>query len=134
MATTERTEAQGRRRIAWFTLVSVATAGIVVALIAYFNRPPQMGADEDVFNTVDALYTAVRLKDEAKLAQCEQRLHASRDGGKLPASAAEHLDDIIATARKGKWESAAESLYDFMLAQRREGQIEQRPHNAKVKK
>jgi hypothetical protein len=31
------------------------------------------------------------------------------------------LDGIIKKARAGNWESATERLYDFMLAQRREG-------------
>ena len=78
-----------------------------------------MGADDDVFKTVDALFTAVNMKDEAKLAQCERRLHAYRDAGKLPKSSAEYLDGVIAKARAGSWDSATERLYEFMLAQRR---------------
>ena len=53
--------------------------------------------------------------------QCEKRLHSHREAGKLPESPAAFLDGIIAKARAGKWDSATERLYDFMLAQRREG-------------
>jgi hypothetical protein len=39
----------------------------------------------------------------------------------LPAEAGDHLAGIIRKARAGRWESAAERLYEFMAAQRREG-------------
>ena len=55
------------------------------------------------------------------LAFCEGRLHGYRDAGALPAAAAARLDGVIGTAKSGGWQSAAESLYDFMLGQRREG-------------
>jgi hypothetical protein len=83
-----------------------------------------MGTSEQVFNTVDALYTAVRNEDEKRLGECEMRLKGYREAGKLPPEAADTLDGIIATARAGKWRSAAESLYEFMKGQRREGVIE----------
>ena len=51
-----------------------------------------MGADEEVFTTVDALFTAVTAHDEKLLGDCEQRLHAYRDAGKLPGDAADYLD------------------------------------------
>jgi len=85
------------------------------------RRPPQIGADERVFHTVDALYTAVKSQDVARLADCERRLHTYRDAGALPAAAAARLDGMIGAAKSGRWQSAAESLYDFMLGQRREG-------------
>jgi hypothetical protein len=122
MATIERTEiAPSRERVAGYVLVGLVAVAALGVLIAYLGRPPQMGADEEVFRTVDALYTAVRAKDTQRLAECEARLHGHRDAGKLPASSAEFLDAVIAKARAGKWESATESLYEFMLAQRRDG-------------
>jgi hypothetical protein len=69
----------------------------------------------------DALFTAVTARDEKLLGQCEQNLRALKDAGKLPTSASYYLDDIIRTARVGGWESAAQRLYSFMRAQRREG-------------
>ena len=80
-----------------------------------------MGPDAEVFETVDALYTAVRNRDEARLTQCEARLAGYRAAGKLPKAAADRLDGVIAKARAGDWQPAAERLYDFMLAQRRDG-------------
>jgi len=89
-------------------------------LVSRWRRPPQMGADSQVFRTVDALFTAVTARDENLVAQCEQRLHVCRNDGKLPPKAAAFLDEVIAKARAGHWESAAQSLYDFMLTQRRD--------------
>src|SRR5437899_11068560 len=88
---------------------------------AWWDRPPQMGSDKEVFKAVDALFTAVTARDEKLLADCEQRLLALRDGGRLPDAAATYLDRVIQTARAGQWQTAAERLYDFMKAQRRAG-------------
>jgi hypothetical protein len=133
VATTELKEPPGRERLA---LLILGGAGLVVGgiiLLAYLNRPPQMGTSEEVFTTVDALYTAVRSRDEKRLGECEQRLHGYRDAGKLPAAAASSLDAIIQRARSGAWEGAARQLYDFMYAQRREGPIEHDHHDRKMK-
>lgn len=124
MATTERPA--GRNRAAWVALGVLAVGAIVLA-VAHFRRPPQMGADEEVFRTVDALFTAVTARDEKRLGECERRLRACRDAGKMPPEPADYLDGVIARARGGRWESAAERLYDFMLAQRREGELDPRP-------
>jgi hypothetical protein len=102
-----------------------AAAGLAVVLGVGFvgcGRPPQMGADEAVFRTVDALFTAVTARDAKLLGQCEQRLRAQREVGKLPPAASDYLDGVIAKARAGRWESSAERLYDFMTVQRREGE------------
>jgi hypothetical protein len=107
----------------WVLALSLTAVGIAVVAIVVliWSRPPQMGPDKDVFATVDALYTAVRARDERLLTDCETRLATYRQFGKLPEAAADHLDGVIAKARGGAWQSAAERLYDFMLAQQREG-------------
>ena len=61
------------------------------------------------------------MEDAARLGECERRLRGYREAGQLPATAAAYLDDVIRTARAGRWSSAAEALYDFMRGQRREG-------------
>ncbi len=101
--------------------VVFALALPLAALVPGGCSPPQMGADDGVFAAVDALFTAVTARDEGLLGKCEGQLHALRDEGRLPAEAAGYLDGVIARARKGGWESAAERLYDFMKAQRRDG-------------
>ena len=108
------------RRLVTALTVSMVLAGVAAAgWLFWFGRPPQIGSDEEVFNTVDALFTAVRARDERLLGECEQRLHKCGSDGKLPTEAAGYLDEVIGTARAGKWRSAAETLYHFMKAQRR---------------
>lgn len=124
MATTEgAADASRWNRIGW---IALAVAAVILGVIVYFatRSPPQMGTSDKVFNTVDALYTAVRNEDGKRLGECEQRLRGYRETGKLPPDAAKALDAIIATARAGKWRPAAKALYDFMKGQRREGVIE----------
>lgn len=121
MATTEPTERTNRNAIALYVLLGLVAVAVAVAAVAYLSRPAQMGASEEVFHTVDALYTAVRNRDEARVSECERRLSGYRDGGQLPAGAADELGAIVAKAKGGAWETAAERLYDFMRAQKREG-------------
>ena len=121
MAIIKQTNAPAKRsRIPLLALGVLVIGAALLLLFLYLRRSPQMGADEEVFRTVDALFTAVTARDENKLAQCEQRLHAYRDAGKMPGEAADYLDGVIAQARGGHWESAARTLYDFMRVQRRE--------------
>ena len=97
----------------------------IVGVLAWAWRgPAQMGADEGVFRTVDALFTAVTARDQKHLSDCELRLHGYREAGRLPSAAADELDAIIHKASSGAWLPAAERLYAFMNGQRREGQGE----------
>src|SRR5947199_9038327 len=105
-------------------ILAGAAVGLTILLVCaclWWRRPPQMGADREVFTAVDALFTAVTARDAKLLARCEQTLRSHRGAGRLPADAAAHLDEIIETARSGRWQPAAERLYTFMRAQRREG-------------
>jgi hypothetical protein len=114
-----------RNRVALAALAGIVLVGIVY-LIWGLQRPPQMGDDEEVFKTVDALFTAVTARDEKLLADCEKRLHGHKSSGRLPADAAKRLDQVIAQARRGQWEPASRLLYDFMIGQRREGRAVQK--------
>ena len=113
-------------RLKWLgiSLASLLTLVVAVATYQWWNRPPQMGTSDESFKTVDALYTAVRSHDDKRLRECEQRLQSYRQSGELPDAAANSLDAIIAQAKAGGWQSATERLYEFMLAQRRDGVIE----------
>ncbi len=114
------TNSQSNQTIGWIALAAVAVI-LVIVLVLSLRTSPQMGPDEEVFNTVDALYTAVRNQDERQLTACEERLNGYRHAGKIPSSAAASLAAIIAQSRGGNWDSAAKRLYDFMAAQKREG-------------
>ncbi|MFO0935927.1 MAG: hypothetical protein U0798_05355 [Gemmataceae bacterium] len=94
---------------------------VVSILYHYWTRPPQMGASDEVFATVDALFTAVTAQDEGRLKDCEARLKRLEEAGELPTPAWKSLNSIIQTAKAGKWRASAESLYQFIQAQRREG-------------
>ena len=100
-------------------------SGALVLFGGYFawskwDRTPQIGTDERVFNTVDALFTALTTKDTKRLEQCAGRLVEHRQAGRLPEASAELLDSIVTEARGGEWKTAAERLYAAMLSQRRE--------------
>lgn len=98
----------------------VSTIAIVCAILVARNllARPQIGADREVFKTVDALFTAINSKDKQRLSDCETRLQEFRKDGKLPSAAARRLESIIDQAEKGQWQTSAKTLYDFMLAQR----------------
>jgi hypothetical protein len=113
--------------------VVLICVGAAVWWLLSLRKPPQMGANAEVFKTVDALFTAVTAHDEKLLEQCETRLREQRDAGKISAEPAEYLDNVINKARAGNWQSAGERLYDFMRAQKREG-AEQEPARPKLKK
>ena len=122
MATSKVQPTRSRRnRIAW-----IAIAVILMVACAAFHLmsgpAPQMGASPEVFKTVDALFTAIGNRDEKRLSDCESRLREANATGTLPAVAWEYLSDVISTAKAGQWRPAAESLYSFMMDQRREAE------------
>jgi hypothetical protein len=90
-----------------------------LALLASGCGAPQIGHDRQVFHTVDALYTAVQLRDASLLDQDAASLTALHQSGQLPEAAHRDLEAIIAEARRGAWEPARRRLRDFMLGQRR---------------
>jgi hypothetical protein len=120
----ESEETSLRERLAPIVLCLLIAGAAGYALYYYWTRPPQMGTSDEVFKTVDALYTAVRSHDEKRMGECQQKLKSLRDANHLPAAAADSLDAMIGKAKSGDWDHAARQLYDFMIAQRREGPIE----------
>jgi hypothetical protein len=100
------------------SLLLVVGVGVWLWMI---QPPPQLANDPEVFDTVDALFTAVTAHNERLLGECESRLKSHQSAGKLPDAAASSLDAVIRRARSGAWQPAAEQLYTFMMGQRREG-------------
>ena len=92
---------------------------LLAALSSGGCGPPQIGEAREAFKAVDALYTAVSLRDVARVDHCEAALRGLRDAGKLPAGAADRLVAISTEARAGQWEPAQLRLRDFMVGQRR---------------
>ena len=80
---------------------------------------PQIGADADTFKAVDALYTAVSLREPERVDRCLDSLKSLHRSGKLDRAPLDAIDGIAAEARAGSWESAQSRLADFMRGQRR---------------
>ncbi|MFT3920992.1 MAG: hypothetical protein QM778_00515 [Myxococcales bacterium] len=107
------------------TKIALTLLGLLLVVITGrvwygFGKQPQLSSNNEVFKTVDGLFTAVTARDEQKLMACEQRLMKYESAGDLPSAASKRLKRVIATARSGQWESAARQLYDFMHGQRNE--------------
>jgi hypothetical protein len=132
--TNAETENEGRQRLARNVLIGLVVLAAAVLVYQWWNRPPQMGTSEEVFNTVDALYTAVRNQNEKQVGACQARLKHYRELGQLPPDAADRLDRIVKKTRDGSWDSAVRELYEFMMAQRREGPREDSPEHSHDKK
>ena len=96
-------------------LGAAAVAAVLAA--AGCGKPAQIGSDEEVHKATDALFTAVTARDAAKLDRCATKLDELKAQGKLPEAAHETLSGIVTRARGGKWESAAERLYEFIKGQ-----------------
>jgi hypothetical protein len=90
-----------------------------IAISVGCSGPPQIGDDREVFKSVDALYTAISLRDPALVDQCRVKLDDLRGSGQLPAPASDSLNALITKAKGGDWESALEELDRFITGQRR---------------
>lgn len=101
--------------------IGATLLGLIVLgwLLFRHGGPPQIGPDEDVSAAVDALFTAISVRDLKLIDDCERRLQEFTSSGNLPLEASDRLDEIIGSARSGEWKPAAEKLYDFMKGQRR---------------
>ncbi|MFO1094581.1 MAG: hypothetical protein U0992_14945 [Planctomycetaceae bacterium] len=107
------------RRRFWLFGAGGALAFLVLALQVWAHwPPPQMQTDEQVFNTVDALFTALTARDTTQLNDCARRLKTYHAEGRMSDAVADRLDEILEQARGGEWEPAAHTLYDFILGQR----------------
>ena len=71
--------------------VIVLGVSLLVFALGGCGSPPQIGADRDVFNAVDALDTAVSLRDLKLVDRCETTLKDLRDAGKMPDPASQFL-------------------------------------------
>ena len=96
--------------------------GLAPLLATGCGGPAQMGADPATFKAVDALYTALGMRDLKLIDQCQKQIAELQTQEKIPPPAAAALASYIAEARGGKWESAQLKLSEFMEGQRREAQ------------
>jgi len=96
----------------WIALASLAALWVVVGC----GRPPVVESDE-AFSTVDALYTAITARKIELVTDVERRLKALHADGKLSKPAMQRLDAILAKARAGQWQAAAEQIDGFIRHQ-----------------
>lgn len=78
-----------------------------------------MGPDREAFRAVDAMFTAVSLREIGQLERSLSRLEALKDSERLPAPAFQALSEIAEVGRGGDWEAAQVRLRAFMRGQRR---------------
>lgn len=96
-----------------------AAAIILILTIAGCGAPAQIGPDPEVFKTIDALYTAVSLREPKLVDDCLEALASHRQAGKLPDDAFSSLEAMVDDAKGGAWENAQTRLSRFMQGQRR---------------
>ena len=92
---------------------------MALAAFAGCGGPAQIGADPEAFKAVDALYTAVSLREPDRVDRCMATLASLRDAGKLDRGPWEDLEGIAAEAKSGSWEPAQSRLARFMRGQTR---------------
>jgi hypothetical protein len=91
---------------------------LVCVLLLGCGRAPSIGPDREAFTTIDALFTAMSLKDQAQLDRNAATIEKLHESGRLPDAAHDALAAMIAEARAGQWEPATKHLRAFMLDQR----------------
>lgn len=93
--------------------------GLLPLAVCGCGGAPQFTADDECLTAVDALWTAVTAQQSPWLEQSARELERLRDAGQLSSDAWEVLEALIAQARDGQWQTAAEGLYDLIKGQRK---------------
>ena len=115
-------------------LIGIAVATLSIVYIGGCRRPAQIGVDPETHKVVDALFTAITARDAKLLDRCESDLASLHQADRLPESAHRSLAKIIARARAGQWQSAAEDLYPFIQGQQSGPETEERPVRKNAKR
>lgn len=101
------------------TAMALLCAPLLWAALLAGCGEAQMGADPATFKAVDALYTAVSLREPSRVDHCLAALRSLNEAGKLDRGPLDALDGIAAEAKAGSWESAQSRLARFMRGQSR---------------
>lgn len=75
------------------------------------SRPAE--AQRDNRRLMDAILTAVVIRNPKELAKDKELLEARRQEGKMSKASFESLQKLIVEAEAGKWESAEKGLYEI---------------------
>ena len=81
------------------------------------GSPPQVVDNDECFQAVDALWTAVTSKRSDLLEQTVTELERLRSAGALSEDGHQALSKIVGKARAAEWPEAAKMLKVFMLGQ-----------------
>ena len=117
MGTIKKRQATSSRSKISVGILCLLSVGVMIMLVFHRGSPPSVGNDKNVLKEVDALYTAVRVKDQKLVDQCANQLAALKAAGELPDDAATALTEIIASAHGGEWQTAVENLSWFIKGQ-----------------
>lgn len=95
---------------------------VVVLLVGYqawryYSLPPALQATAEATKTLDAMFTALTVRDSVRLAACMERVEEYSSAGKLGRKATAHLRYCAELANKGSWEEAAKHLYWMVYEQ-----------------
>ncbi len=85
----------------------------------YFSKPPELKATAEATKTLDAMFTALSVRDRARLAACMDRVEQYSSSGELGHKATAHLRYCAKLADDGAWEEAAKHLYWMVYEQPR---------------
>ncbi len=97
-----------------------ATAVALLAALALAGcGPTQIGPDAEAFKAVDALYTAISLREPERVDSCVETLRSLHKDGRLDEAAFEELSKMSDEAKGGEWEPVQSRLASFMRGQRR---------------
>lgn len=75
------------------------------------NRPAETQRDNR--RLMDAILTAVVIRNPKELAKDKELLETRRQEGKMSKTSFESLQKLIVEAEAGKWESAEKGLYEI---------------------
>ena len=85
---------------------------IAVGLVASgCGKPSETTRDNR--RLMDAILTAVTIRDSKELSNDQKLLNVRRDAGKLSKKAYSILRDAISQAEAGEWATAEKQLYEF---------------------
>jgi hypothetical protein len=99
-------------------VLAIGLSLLGLLLTAGCNRTPQMGGNEECMTAVDALWTAINVKQTELLDHSQAEIERLHTSGAMPDGAFENLSSIVTTARAGQWPAARAALRQFIRGQR----------------
>jgi hypothetical protein len=83
------------------------------------GNPPQLGSDQQLWSTTDALWTAVSSRRSELVSKAAVKLEELNAVGALNDEAHKSLNEVIALTKAGDWAEARKDLRAFIEGQQR---------------